>query len=200
MYVSVKFYLYEILIHSVIHLLINLLLYQITISYPSGKRTQLVRNKLHQALCKAICKSENVEQTVISLLVKEKPREVVDAAAKVVSEEARELCKRNSNSILMKKDQESLMSFTWDKFNKELEIRAPNVLRIVSSIVSDIPPEIHEHSPHCCIWSSWPQHGDVRTSLHHCFCPCSWRMYTEGIHVLCTDNLLKELNVFEFDH
>lgn len=144
MYVSVKFYLYEILIHSVIHLLINLLLYQITISYPSGKRTQLVRNKLHQALCKAICKSENVEQTVISLLVKEKPREVVDAAAKVVSEEARELCKRNSNSILMKKDQESLMSFTWDKFNKELEIRAPNVLRIVSSIVSDIPPEIGE--------------------------------------------------------
>lgn len=144
MYVSVKFYLYEILIHSVIHLLINIFLYQITISYPSGKRTQLVRNKLHQALCKAICKSENVEQTVISLLVKEKPREVVDAAAKVVSEEARELCQRNSNSILMKKDQESLMSFTWDKFNKELEIRAPNVLRIVSSIVSDIPPMIGE--------------------------------------------------------
>lgn len=141
MYISVKSYLYEILIHSVIHLLINIFLYQITISYPSGKRTQLVRNKLHQALCKAICKSENVEQTVISLLVKEKTR---DAAAKVVSEEARELCKRNSNSILMKKDQESLMSFTWDKFNKELEIRAPNVLRIVSSIVSDIPPMIGE--------------------------------------------------------
>lgn len=144
MYISVKSYLYEILIHSVIHLLINIFLYQITISYPSGKRAQLVRNKLHQALCKAICKSENVEQTVISLLVKEKPREVVDAAAKVVSEEARELCQRNSNSILMKKDQESLMSFTWDKFNKELEIRAPNVLRIVSSIVSDIPPMIGE--------------------------------------------------------
>lgn len=141
MYISVKSYLYEILIHSVIHLLINIFLYQITISYPSGKRTQLVRNKLHQALCKAICKSENVEQTVISLLVKEKTR---DAAAKVVSEEARQLCKRNSNSILMKKDQESLMSFTWDKFNKELEIRAPNVLRIVSSIVSDIPPMIGE--------------------------------------------------------
>lgn len=85
-----------------------------------------------------------MEQTVISLLVKEKPREVVDAAAKVISEEARELCQRNSNSILMKKDQESLMSFTWDKFNKELEIRAPNVLRIVSSIVSDIPPMIGE--------------------------------------------------------
>lgn len=141
MYISVKSYLYEILIHSVIHLLINIFLYQITISYPSGKRTQLVRNKLHQALCKAICKSENVEQTVISLLVKEKTR---DAAAKVVSEEARELCQRNSNSILMKKDQESLMSFTLDKFNKELEIRAPNVLRIVSSIVSDIPPMIGE--------------------------------------------------------
>lgn len=143
MYVSVKFYLYEILIHSVIHLLINIFLYQITILYPSGKRTQLVRNKLHNALCKAtcVCKSENVEQAVISLLVKEKPREVVDAAAKVVSEEARELCKRNSNSILIKKDHEGLTSFTWD-LNKELEIRAPNVLRIVSSMVSDITPKI----------------------------------------------------------
>lgn len=36
------------------------------------------------------------------------------------------------------------MSFTWDKFNKELDIRVPNVLRIVSSIVSDIPPMIGE--------------------------------------------------------
>lgn len=42
----------------------------------------------------------------------------------------------------MKKDQESLMSFTWDKLNEELEIRAPNVLRIMSSILNDIPQMI----------------------------------------------------------
>lgn len=37
------------------------------------------------------------------------------------------------------KDQEKLMSFTWDKVNQELEICAPNLLKIVRSIVSDIP-------------------------------------------------------------
>ncbi|XP_062600399.1 uncharacterized protein LOC134262037 [Saccostrea cucullata] len=95
-------------------------------------------------MCKAICRSENVEQTVLCLLVKENPRVVVNAAAKVVSEESRELCKQNSNSLLQMKDQESLMSFTWDKFYKELEIRAPNLLRVVSSIVSDIPTVIGE--------------------------------------------------------
>lgn len=40
-------------------------------------------------------------------------------------------------------------------------------------------------------------HSMEMSGLHY---TCSWRMYTEGIHVLCIDNLLKELNVFEFDH
>lgn len=31
------------------------------------------------------------------------------------------------------------MSFTWDEFHKELEIRAPNLLKVVSAVVSDIP-------------------------------------------------------------
>lgn len=67
-YVSVKFYLYQILNHSVIYLLINIFLdHNFIFQWKENPAC-------HQALCKAICKSENVEQTVISFLVKEKPR------------------------------------------------------------------------------------------------------------------------------
>ena len=30
------------------------------------------------------------------------------------------------------------MSFTWDKLHKELHIRAPNRLKVISSVVSDV--------------------------------------------------------------
>lgn len=46
--------------------------------------------------------------------------------------------------IFICKWKENTACFTWDKFDNELEIRAPNVLRIVSSIVGDIPRMIGE--------------------------------------------------------
>lgn len=96
-------------------------------------------NEAHQKICKAIFKSDKVEKTVLDVLTISNPDEVVAAAANIVNVESKELCKRNSGSLLQKKDHVSLMSFTWDKFHKELEIRAPNLLKVVSAIVSDIP-------------------------------------------------------------
>lgn len=96
-------------------------------------------NEAHQKICKAIFKSDNVEKTVLDVLTISNPEEVVAAAANIVNAESKELCKRNSGSLLQKKDHASLMSFTWDKFHKELEIRAPNLLKVVSAVVSDIP-------------------------------------------------------------
>lgn len=61
---------------------------------------------------------------------------------KVVSKECQRLCKRGSGSILQTKSYDSIFRFTWDELNKEIQIRAPNMLQIVSSIISDtvIPP------------------------------------------------------------
>ena len=73
------------------------------------------------------------------MLVSSNPDDVTTAAAKVVMLESKDLCRRNSGSILQNKEHESIMTFTWNKFYNELEIRAPNILKIVSAIVSDIP-------------------------------------------------------------
>ncbi|XP_069109674.1 uncharacterized protein [Argopecten irradians] len=108
-------------------------------TYPSGPRTQLVKNEMHKQLCKAIFKSENVELSVTKLLAKTNPDEVVDAASKIIAEESKELCKRTSGSVLQLKDHNNLLHFSWDKLHEELETCAPNVLKIVRSTVSDIP-------------------------------------------------------------
>lgn len=112
---------------------------QITISYPSGKRTQLVTNEIHKKICKAVFKCEHVEKSVLDVLVTSHPDDVASAASKVVMSESKNLCKRNSGSVLQQKQHDDLMTFNWNKFNSELEIRAPNTLKIISAIVSDIP-------------------------------------------------------------
>uniref|UniRef100_A0A8W8MLR6 Uncharacterized protein n=1 Tax=Magallana gigas TaxID=29159 RepID=A0A8W8MLR6_MAGGI len=53
--------------------------------------------------------------------------------------ECKELCCKNSNSVLQARSHHDILSFTWDKFHQELTLRAPNTLRIVSSMLSDVP-------------------------------------------------------------
>ncbi|KAK3107199.1 hypothetical protein FSP39_009157 [Pinctada imbricata] len=40
------------------------------------------------------------------------------------------------------------MTFNWDRINNELQIRAPYILRIISSIASDIPKQVDGYSIH----------------------------------------------------
>ena len=147
------------------------LFFKITISYVSGKRTQLVKKDHHKKLCKAIFKAENVECSVINIIANSNPDDVVDAATKIISNESRELCKRNSGSVMQMKDYKSLMTFTWNKFNTELEIRAPNVLKVVRSIVCDLPVSPGEkkymnnlHS----ISSAFHGRSQEMSGLHYC--------------------------------
>ena len=80
-----------------------------------------------------------MECSVINIIAKSNPDDVVDTATKIISNESRERCKKNSESVMQMKDYKSLMTFTWDKFNTELQIHAPNVLKVVKSIVCDVP-------------------------------------------------------------
>ena len=96
-------------------------------------------NDAHQKICKAIFKSDNVAKSVLDVLVISNPDDVVKAATKIVQTEAKVICKRNSGSLLLKKDHDSLMTFTWNEFHKDLEVRAPNLLRVISGVVSDVP-------------------------------------------------------------
>lgn len=96
-------------------------------------------NDAHKKMCKAIFKSDNVEKTVLDVLATSNPDDVVMAATKIVQAETKAICKRNSGSLLLKKDHDSMMTFTWNKFHKDLEVRAPNLLRVISAVVSDVP-------------------------------------------------------------
>ncbi|CAG2189420.1 unnamed protein product [Mytilus edulis] len=144
---------------------------EVTISYPSGKRTELIVNEIHTKICKAIFKSENVEKAILDILVNSNPDDVVTAAAKVVKSESKNLCKRHSGSVLQNKDHQSFMTFTWDKFHKELEIRAPNVIKVVSAIVSDIPltpsDKKHMNLLHT-IASGFHGRNQEMSMLHYC--------------------------------
>jgi two-component sensor histidine kinase len=62
----------------------------------------------------------------------------------IISCESKEICKRNSGSILQQKDHNSILEFSWEKFYRELHIRAPNTLRVIQSAVSDVPVTIGE--------------------------------------------------------
>lgn len=156
---------------------------KITISYPSEKRTALIVNEAHQKICKAIFQSDKVEKTVLDVLTISNPDEVVASAANIVNAESKEVCKRNSGSLLQK-DHASLKSFTWDKFHKELEIRAPNLLKVVSAVVRDVPVAPAEkkfmhilHTIATVIHGR--KSGNVWTTLMHCIFACPWGIYSE---------------------
>lgn len=111
----------------------------ITIYYNSGKKSQLITNEAHKKVCKAIIWGKNVERSIVDIIRKHKPEEVSSGAASVVADECKELCFKNSNSVLQARAHHDILSFTWDKFHQELALRAPNTLRIVSSMLSDVP-------------------------------------------------------------
>lgn len=82
---------------------------------------------------------EKMLKDQLLILRKHKPEEVSSGAASVVADECKELCFKNSNSVLQARAHHDNLSFTWDKFHQELTLRAPNTLRIVSSMLSDVP-------------------------------------------------------------
>lgn len=90
-------------------------------------------------VCKAIIWGKNVERSIVDIIRKHKPEEVSSGAASVVANECKELCCKNSNSVLQARAHHEILYFTWDKLHQELTLRAPNTLRIVSSMLSDVP-------------------------------------------------------------
>lgn len=90
-------------------------------------------------VCKAIIWGKNVERSIVDIIRKHKPEGVSSGAASVVANECKELCCKNSNSVLQARAHHEILYFTWDKLHQELTLRAPNTLRIVSSMLSDVP-------------------------------------------------------------
>lgn len=43
-----------------------------------------------------------------------------------------------------KKDNDSILEFSWDMFHKELQLRAPNILQVIASAVCDVPVKVED--------------------------------------------------------
>ncbi|XP_062568267.1 uncharacterized protein LOC134230452 [Saccostrea cucullata] len=76
---------------------------------------------------------------IIDALANSYPEELVDGATKLLAAEAKQYCQRHSGSILERKSFEELLSFSWDSLYKDLESKAPNLLKCISTLVSDKP-------------------------------------------------------------
>lgn len=105
--------------------------------YPSGERSAFILEESHKQICRAVYRRQNVEKCILEIISKSDPDLVSSAASKIVSNECQNMCKRGSGSILQEKSYNSIFKFTWDDFNKEIQIKAPNTLKIISSMISD---------------------------------------------------------------
>ena len=138
--------------------------------YPSGERSSFIKDTSHRQICRAVWRGQNVEKCILDIIAESRPDLVASSASKIVSTECQGLCRRGSGSILQDKAYESIFSFSWDKFNQELQIRAPHTLRIISSMISDItvPPEEKKYL-HIMQTVSDALHGrsEQMSSLHY---------------------------------
>ena len=103
--------------------------------YPSGEKTTYVRDEVLKQICRVVYKNSNVINCILEIICKSNPTSLATAAAKLVNKECEGLCKRGTGSILQDKTYDSLFNFTWDNFQKEIQIRAPHTLKIISSTV-----------------------------------------------------------------
>lgn len=146
---------------------------QITIAYPSGRRTELVRNETEKKICRAILNersSGNAKKSIVAIVTTAYSDEVITAVSRIIGSETKELCKRNSGSILQQKDYNNVLEFSWENFHRELHIRAPITLRVIQSAVSDVPVSIGEKKfIHLMLTVATALHGRSQemSSLHY---------------------------------
>lgn len=118
--------------------------FQISIYYPSGKRTKFIKNENFRTVCRAIVDTENAD-TIINALITDHSDAVIKGASKIISKEASQICKKKSGSCLQGSSCNEIMEFSWNKLKDELVIRAPGILKIISAIVSDIPSSLTDN-------------------------------------------------------
>lgn len=93
----------------------------------------------NQHLSEMMSWNKSVEQNVINCILeiiwKSDPTSIATVASKLVNRECEGLCKRGTGSILQDTSYKGLFDFTWDDFRKEIQIQAPNTLKIISATV-----------------------------------------------------------------
>ncbi|XP_056008253.1 uncharacterized protein LOC125657360 isoform X2 [Ostrea edulis] len=111
----------------------------ISIYYPSGRKSRFITDEKEKKVCKIVFRGKDIGSGLRDFLKTSHPEELIEGSVAILGDECKTLCKRNSGSVLQDKSIQNVMEFTWDKLYTELQIRAPNILKIVSAMVNDIP-------------------------------------------------------------
>lgn len=77
---------------------------QSTIAYPSGRRAELVRNETEKKIRRAILNERSsgnaAKKSIVAIVTTAYSDEFITAVSRIIGSETKELCKRNSGSIL----------------------------------------------------------------------------------------------------
>lgn len=106
-----------------------------TVHYPSGEKSAFVRDDVMKQICRAVYRNQNVINCILEIICKSDPTSTATVASKLINRECEGLCKRGTGSILQDTSYKGLFDFTWDDFRKEIQIQAPNTLKIISATV-----------------------------------------------------------------
>lgn len=83
-----------------------------------------------------------MDKVIVDELVAENPSPVIKAVADILKQESQSICKQGSGTLLRKKNLDDFLSFSWEALHKEMSVSCPNLMTIMSSVVSDVPLQI----------------------------------------------------------
>lgn len=83
-----------------------------------------------------------MNKVIVDELAAENPSPVIKVVADILKQESQSICKQGSGTILRKKNVDDFLFFSWEALNKEMTVSCPNLMTIMSSVVSDVPLQL----------------------------------------------------------
>lgn len=155
--------------------------------YPSGEKSAFVRDDVMKQICRAVYRNQNVINCILKIKCKLDPTSIATVASKLVNRECEGLCKRGTGSILQNTSYKGLFDFTWDQFHKEIQIQAPNTLKICNGLQPYNYTHAKEtalHTSYYRVRSTWQIPGNVKSTLPDRTDFGTWRMYSQGTYLI----------------
>lgn len=142
-----------------------------------------------------------MNKVIVDELFAENPSSIIEAVADILKQERQSICKQGPGTILRKKNLDDFLSFRWEALNKEMSVSCPNLMTIMSSVVSDVPLQI-DSKPfhHMLVSTAKALHGRnqeilvISYSVHHWLYTNTWRLHTAGTIII--SNEIKTLIIF----
>lgn len=72
--------------------------------FQSGVKSKWIKDEHQKKYCKVLFRDQDVEESLLRIIVSKRPDSVVSAAANLINSECETICKRNSGGSLIDKN------------------------------------------------------------------------------------------------